>query len=263
LASEELCRYCYLDFMKPFETDLRSLRLNWFWYHRTECLHGALLAAAAYLFVCVGPGIIPWKVADYFVYLGAIGVCMSAVSIAKDHRWNWTSLIPPAVLAPFYLLFLFGFGFVAGLPGTEWTTRGAVTGFFLFPLTATLIQIVQNPRSISIISLAFLFAIIVGGTGLHVVSTYAIQKEISLTLTNGGCVFSTGDYDTEPRRAISSVADVKIGIVSMESDRMYFIIGPAVRSWSYSKIETVRSNYFDKEMVSDCENKKGGISATP
>jgi hypothetical protein len=249
--------------MNVFENELGSLRHNLFWYHCTECLHGALLAAASYLFVCVGPGIIPWQVADYFVYLGAIGVCMSAISIAKDRRWKWRSLIAPTVLAPIYLLFLFGFGFVSGLPGTEWTTRGAVTGFLLFPLIATLIQIVRSPQSISIISLAFLFAIIVGGTGLHVVSTYAMQKEIALTLTNGGCVFSTGDYDTEPRRAISSVADVKIGIVSMGSDRMYFIIGPVVRSWSYSKIETVRRNYFDQEMVSECNNKKSGISAAP
>ncbi len=249
--------------MRIYSADTKSNHIDLLWLHLVECTLGCLLAALLYLYVCVGPGIIPWQVANYFVYLGAIGVCMSATSHAKDQHWTWRSLISPAILAPFYLLFFLGFGFLAGLPGTEWTTRQAVQGFFLFPLIAITIQIARRPQSIAIISLASLIALLVGGIGIHLLSANAIQKEIASTLANGGCVFSTGEYDFKQPEAISSIDDVKIGIISTESDRIYFINGPTVKSWSYSRIEPVSRDYFDKVMVSDCDNRKGGISATP
>jgi hypothetical protein len=247
--------------MNVFEKELRSLRQDMFWFQLTECVHGALLAALAYLFVCVGSGIIPWRIADYFMLVGMAGISLSAASVAQDQSWNWRSLIPVIILAP--ICFMFYVISTFRMPGTEFTTRESTGGIILFPLIAIIVLIARRPRSIATISTSFLLTLCAGSIGVHFLTAHAMQKEIALTLVKGGCVVSTGEFDQEKPRLIRAVGDVKIGIVSTTSDRIYFINKSNVESWSYSAIELQPRRYFKKEILTTCNNKKGGMSAAP
>jgi hypothetical protein len=222
-----------------------------------ESAHGCLLAATAYLFLCVGSGIIPWKVLEYFISIGMMGVCISATSLTKEMRWSWPSLIPLIILSPICFLFLLG---LAGLPGNEFTTRGLAAGFALFPLAAAIIHVARRPSSAKNVSKAFMIAGLAGALGLHMYSKNEIQKEIAATLSKGGCVLSTGSYDTGEPKLIQSVRDVRIGIVRQGSDRIYFINGSEVSSWSYSAMKPIVRKYFDQRLKPACGLKDGAAN---
>jgi hypothetical protein len=238
--------------MKTLSHWINFLQHDLRWFHCIAWIHGVLLAAAVYLFVCVDQGYVSWQHANFFILTGAGGLCLSATSVTHEGKWSWKSLIPLIILIPAYAWCLLFYALIIGFPGSDMPTRDVIGWFVLFPVFAASLHVMRRGQSMSIVVVTFLSALLIGAACIHVLSTYRIQTEIAAVLTHGGCVFAVSRRGSRTPKAILSTDDIRIGIVSAWSDRIYFINGPKVATWSYTAIAPVNDSYFDERILSGC-----------
>lgn len=194
-------------------------------------LLGAASAASLYLYLAasMSHGIVSYHAAIYVLIFGwlAIPALAIALNITGSSVLTVTlSSLSSPLIALYFLVA------ATRLPGAEWMSSDFFTHLAYLYVLAGLIIAMKLPRAIPLLLASCLICFLVGGVAVHSATKWAMEKQIQLTLMEGGCAISGM---TEPRR-VSTANDVALGwIVGPRSEPLYLVYDQYYLRWSYSR----------------------------